>query len=219
VPLVSAMTTLVATDWTAMSNVAVAIGTLVLAVFTWLGLRKADAAIKVSRSNAQAAERAAKAALESATIARGQLREEQRAFDAATGPRLVVDGALWARDGDASYRSSLKNRGPAPAVRVKARLLDEAGTVLWEQSPSASVRPTPQNALGGGMEIELPRSVPATDILFIEARYESEVGIEFGTRARLVRKGVTSWEVTHQQVHRAAALTLEVPGNPSISER
>jgi hypothetical protein len=192
VSLAFAMTTLVATDWTAMSNVAVAIGTLVLAVFTWLGLRKADAAIEVSRSNAHAAERAAEAALESATIARGQLWEEQRAFDAASAPRLVVDGPLWGRDGDASYRSSLKNRGPSPAVRVKARLLEE---------------------------IELPRTVPATDMLFIEARYESEVGIEFGTRARLVRNGVTGWEVTDQQVHRAAALTLEVPGNPSISQR
>jgi len=69
---------------------------------TWLGLRKGDAAIRVSRSNAHAAERAAEAALESATIAREQPRGEHLAFDAASAPRLVVDGALSPRDGDAS---------------------------------------------------------------------------------------------------------------------
>src|SRR4051794_13146289 len=165
--------TVLAVDWVVISNVAVAVGTLVLAVFTWLGLRKADRAIRVSEANAQAAKMAADAAKESASIAREQLFEEQRALYAATAPRLRIKDRLEDTQYEPGrYRTSLVNQGNSAAIDLSLRIVTADGQLLVERSLSGPIRPHGKQ-VGAGYEVAFDRPEGLVSELVLDARYES----------------------------------------------
>ncbi len=199
-------------DLVAVSNFAVAAGTGVLAVFTWLGLKKADHALEISRRNAEDARRAADAAVESARVSREQVVEAQRDLDERTAPRLVPQDYLSrVREGD-PYTMRLSNRGAAIAYFISIQVFDEEGNLIYEGEQDRAGQARPMQI--SGPPVEVPGGRPIAGELYLNALYSSEGGIQFCTRARL-EPARTGWKLADQEIGRIHSVRLALPGERS----